>query len=246
MNKLSPCPDEFCWLETDILKKINSEDIHSNTFRPKMPKEWTSNMNAWLSTIDIEECMDQYEVLHKDFLFIGPVPIDFDSENGFGQCISNELCRINIASLMKKGIKKIGVIFNLDPHYKGGSHWVGCYIDLNKGGIFYYDSYGINPPNEIIVFMKRVRSQGNKLIDKNTPSLPRSKNYDEYDKLQHSAFRIYINKKRFQYKDSECGMYSMIFIILLLKGVKFSDYVSSPISDDKVMEMRLKLFRPYV
>ena len=39
-------------------------------------------------------------------------------------------------------------IFNLDPSYKPGSHWVAVYID-RKGHPEYFNSFGCPPPREI-------------------------------------------------------------------------------------------------
>ena len=44
----------------------------------------------------------------------------------------------------------MGIVFNLDPHDKPGSHWVSMYVDLNNGGIYYFDSYGYKPLKEIL------------------------------------------------------------------------------------------------
>ena len=58
------------------------------------------------------------------------VPIDFDYKDSLGRCVSEELCNINFIKLIKKGIKFIGIVFNLDPHYKPGIHWVSMFIDF--------------------------------------------------------------------------------------------------------------------
>jgi hypothetical protein len=31
----------------------------------------------------------------------------------------------------------LGAVFNLDPHYKGGSHWVALAINLQKNMVYY-------------------------------------------------------------------------------------------------------------
>ena len=43
----------------------------------------------------------------------------------YGECVWDELCNFNLSDeINKKKNKKIGIIFNTDPHYKGGAHWV--------------------------------------------------------------------------------------------------------------------------
>lgn len=50
--------------------------------------------------------------------------------------------------------KPSNFIVNLDPSYKGGSHWVAIYFGKNYA--IYFDSFGRCPPeNEILTFIKR-------------------------------------------------------------------------------------------
>ena len=59
--------------------------------------------------------MKQWEKKYDNFFFIGPSPIDYDTITG-GSCVEDELCNFNLKETMKKGITKVGVIFNLDKH----------------------------------------------------------------------------------------------------------------------------------
>ena len=74
------------------------DDEIKNTFRPKTPKSWYKNNTEWLSTIDIEKVLNQYEDLYPDFQFIGAVPIDFDYKFSIGRCVIDELCNIDIGN----------------------------------------------------------------------------------------------------------------------------------------------------
>ena len=158
------CSEEYCLLENPILENLKDKNILENSFRPKMPSSWKNKPREWLSTMDIQAVMEQYEKKHTDFKFIGPVPMDFDHRIAVGMCISNELCNINLSRLHNSGIRKIGIIFNLDPHYLGGSHWVSLFLDMNTAGIYFFDSVGKPPPQEVQVLMSRLKNQGNKLI----------------------------------------------------------------------------------
>ena len=187
-----------------------------------MPKSWVKNKYEWLSSIDIESVMKQYEGKYKDFKFIGPVPIDFDYKYEFGQCVVNELCNINIENMLKKKIYKIGVVYNLDPHDKPGSHWVASYMDLKKNIFYFFDSYGTSPPSQITVLIERLQEQAK--------SLGKTLEYD-YSKIRH------------QYENSECGVYSLYFIIQLLEGKKtFNQLQSSRIPDQFVNNKREEYF----
>ena len=67
MKAYTNCNEDYCLLDSHIVKDINDPDIKFNTFRPEMPESWNSNMNTWLSTIDIAKVMKQYEHKYNDF-----------------------------------------------------------------------------------------------------------------------------------------------------------------------------------
>jgi Ulp1 family protease len=101
---------------------------------------------------------------------------------------------------LKLGKRKIGVIFNLDKMEESGSHWVSLFIDLQDEFIFYFDSNGDKIPKEIKVFVDRIKSYCGQLH-----SPIHLQEYNNY-KVQH------------QYENTECGMYSLFFIITMLSG----------------------------
>lgn len=216
------CYGEWCWVQQDFVKSMSDEEIN-NTFRPHNPKEWCNSKNEWLSTLDIENVMQQYEDKYKNFYFIGPVPIDFDEEYGVGSCIVDELCKINLKKLLKKKLFKIGIVFNLDKHNQSGSHWVAMFIDLKKKGIYYWDSYAESAPNEVDVLAHRLQKQGKKI-----------KMNLEYKK----------NTVRHQFENSECGVYCMYFITKLLQGKSFEDIINQKIDDKSMMMKRGYYYSP--
>ena len=61
-------------------------------------------------------------------------------------------------------------------------------------------------------------------------------------KLGNHAYEY--NKKRHQYGGSECGMYSMNFLIESLKGKTLKDFESKQITDREVNLLRNYLYRP--
>ena len=212
------CNEEYCWIEQKFIDKNNS-DI-KNSFRPKRPKKWQENKNEWLTTSDIEKVLKQYQNKYDNFVFIGPVPIDFDKEFSPGQCVINELCNINLKRLINKNKTKLGIVFNLDPHDKPGSHWVSFFADFDKNEMYYFDSYGIAEPNEVRILMERLKQQA-KFINKD--------------------MKIKVNHVRHQYKNSECGIYSINFIVKLLEGMSYDDYINNVIKDD-IMENNRKIY----
>lgn len=209
---------EFCWVDQKFAKNLQDPDISEEIFRPKMPAEWKYKPNTWLTNIDIDLVMKQYEKQFPDFLFIGPVPSD--CPNGF----SCELSAFDPVKMKRAGINRMGIVYNLDKHNQPGSHWVAVYIDVDKHrDVTYYDSYGHAPPPSIKHFLTTTKR---KLDDAGIPV--------EYK----------YNKIRHQFGGSECGVYSMNYIIQRLYGASMKKAVNKKIPDKQMEEMRKYLFRP--
>ena len=215
-NKLkSKCDTEYCWIKQRFLN--TSSKSLNKYFKPKKPKKWSKNKNEWLTTIDIEDVLNQYEKKFPEFYFVGAVPIDFDKKLSLGECVINELCNISLKSLLNKNKNKIGVVFNLDKHDEPGSHWVSFFVDLTKDEIYYFDSYGVDEPQEVTELMNRLKEQGNKL---------------------GRNIKLFTNQTRHQFKNSECGIYSINFIVRLLEGENYKDISNNIIKDDEIERFR--------
>ena len=114
--------------------------------------------------------------------------------------------------------KRFGIIFNLDEHYKSGSHWVSLFFDFSNKKIYFCDSVGKEPE-------KRIQSFINKII-----------------KQMGDNYEYKYNKTKHQKGGSECGVYSINFILRLLKGKNFDDMMNKRISDEKVNKYRFFYF----
>ena len=73
-------------------------------FRPQMPKEWLQDYNTWLTTVDINNVLEQYNKRYSDFYYGGAVPIDFDLQED-NKCVVSELCNFNLQSMLNKKMK---------------------------------------------------------------------------------------------------------------------------------------------
>jgi hypothetical protein len=207
--------DEYCWKKQNFVKKIKDIEIELYTFKPRMPNTWLKNKNTWLNTYDIYYVMKQYEKTYNDFVFLGPIPADCPVK------INCELSKLDLMNMKKKGINKIGIIYNLDISTQSGSHWVAVYIDNKNNEINYYDSYsGISTP----------------LITKFIHTIS-----EQYTKNNINPVIIY-NDKRHQYGGSECGMYSMNFILERLHGKTMYDISKMTIPDSKMTHLRDLLY----
>ena len=199
-HKLSNCAKEDCWLDQIKDPKIRKH-IDNMTFAPDKPPEWTKSSNEWLSNIDIESVLKQYEKSHLNFKLLGSSPINYDTilpeENN--KCVTEDLCKLSLKDLLDKGKTKLGVSLNLDVYEGYGIHWISMFIDLDYGIIYYYDS-ALHPiPKEVTRLKKEIIKQGLSL-----------------DPPIH--FKYMKNKYDHQKTDSECGVYSLFFIITFLTG----------------------------
>jgi len=195
-DRMTNCPAEDCWLK-EIQDPVLKKQIDKFTFAPDKPPDWKKNPNAWLSNYDIENVLKQYEITHKEFKLLGPSSIDYDTklnEEG-GRCVEEDLCKISIRDLKKQGKVKLGIVFNLDKHDEPGSHWVSMFVDINEAVIFYYDSALNDVPPEIKRLKDEIIRQGKEI---------------------GIRFKYHQNKHEHQQTDTECGMYSLFFIITFL------------------------------
>lgn len=217
------CNKESCWVR-QMTKGTKMEKELLDSFSPIEPNEWKKNPNEWLSSIDIIQVMNQYEKSYKCFDFLGPSPIDYDTHQLYGECVWEELCHFNLADQIKKGKNKIGVIFNTDPHDKDGEHWISLFINIKKGTIFFFDSAGDKAPKQVMKFVKMVTEQGKKL------ETPVNFSFDENYPVEH------------QYKNTECGVYSIYFIIHMLEDKITGHYLKTHVLKDKYMEQFRKIY----
>jgi len=228
------CNSEMCWATLPFISKRKSL---LSRFRPMQPKTWKKDRHKWLTTTDIENVLYQYEKQHNDFKFLGVSSVDYDYKFG-NKCVSEDICRLNLKKLYDDGIRKIGIVFNLDKHDESGSHWVALYSDFNKREVYYFDSYGIKPPYDIKKLMTNISEQGKYLPQNTNIELSRSGQCMDNCDLQPSLFTSYYNDYRNQYKNSECGVYSMHFIISFLEGEPFDKIIENVISDDEINKLR--------
>jgi hypothetical protein len=230
------CDDQLCWLKQDFVNNLDDKvkkDI-DYTFRPEGPK----GRFSWLSTSNINEVIDQYHNVYPNFEFLGAVPIDFDDLNQLG--IKN----LDFNKLYDSGKHKIGIIFNTDEHYKSGEHWIALYADLKKFQIYYFDSYGIPPEKRVRKFVKRIALWCNKthnnFDDSPDNSFMKPNKRNNIEQLENADIRY--NTTKHQQKNSECGVYSINFILRLLKGKTFDHLTRKRLTDNQVNKCRLKYF----
>ena len=222
ISQISNCSSEACWLNLkSIMDNLGGDhNKFKSSFKPLMPKKWIKDYNYWLSTLDIEQCLNQYSESDNSCYFYGAVPMDFR------KCSVSNLCNFNMNDHLKNGKTKIGIVFNTDPSTKSGKHWISMYVDMGmhnspEYGIYYFDSYGDKPSTHVRELIKKIQSQG---------------------ELVGRKMNYYYNDHSYQKADSQCGMYAIHFIKQMLEGKPFNNYLMEKLTDRYMSKLRDKYF----
>lgn len=206
--------DDHCLTRREFMREISMEVAKNinDSFRTEGPQ----NNTEWLNTSHIESLMRQYENVLPHFKFMGAVPLNC------GDLSFCSLYNINFDKYSSQGIKEIGIVFNLDKYGQPGSHWVSLYININKGEIYFCDSNG-KPPKQNI-----------------TNIIDAFKQYYKQKKGKNIVYKY--NTNAYQKDNSECGVYSCNFIIRNLAGESFNDIVNNPLKFSEINSCRNKYF----
>ena len=122
-----------------------------------------------------------------------------------------------------KHYAKVGIVFNHDNHNQTGSHWVAFLIDNHKRTFEYFDSAGKPPNRNIMRFVVKLERK----IASN-----------------HRRYTFMYNDIVHQKENSECGIYSIYFLIQRLIGRTFSDISKNIVPDNEMNKFRNIIFRP--
>jgi hypothetical protein len=244
LEEVDGCQAEACMLfKENILKRLSptEREEFEDSFKPPMDEDMLKDkvkmkrvqkdgksflkpkgevdIESWLSTDNIlRACL--LDETHKGYRFCGVEPIDF------ADCKVSSLCRFNPETHRKQGFDRLGFVFNTDTHDDDGEHWISLYMDLgghnSKGpAIYYFDSYGREPPSEVDEFIEKTR---------NNPS------------HRGPPIRYFYNDEPFQKRGSQCGMYSIHFLREMAQGRSFHDYLNSKPNDDMMKDKRYEYF----
>jgi len=192
--------------------------------KPKAPDSWISKPTDWLSDQDINKLEDEFEIIFKGYKFLGCVSIDFVLKSPEGKCIVDTLCSTNLKDLYKQGKDQIGIIFNTDVHTGPGEHWMALYCDLRPEvdpRITFFDSYARTPESEIKRLMLRWKLEW------------------DATKIHDKEIETTYNTTKHQYKNSECGMYSLFFHYCCLNEIPMGERIP----DEVMNSFRNVLFR---
>lgn len=237
-KKITKCDTQSCWLRQNFIQELENDEINNNTLRPKGP----TKKYEWLSTTNINQVVNQYQKANSKFIFMGAVPYDWDDLPILG------LRNLDFADLEKNGKEKIGIVFNLDKHNQPGSHWVALYTDLKAKQVYFFDSFAVPPGKRIKKFITKVvkyiyKRDNNKTLKVNSILNHLKKNKQKYHSSNLKNIDLRYNTIQHQFGNSECGVYSINFIIRLAQGESFDNITTNITKDDEMNECRKEYFR---
>ena len=218
---------EWCWADKLAARTPKPAEIEAS-LRPKKPKEWYSAPRTWLTNLDIDAVMRQYDMdvaPQYKYRFLGVYPIDFAKKSAFGKCLFAEICSLNFKRMYTQGIRYVGIITNLDKHNEGGSHWTSVFMCIDPKmscfGAHYYDSFARAPPPEIGEFVASINAQIAPMAKK--------------------PFELDYNRQQHQFENSECGLFAMAYQIrwLTLLRTHSVSTRSRPLTIDKVTDINI-------
>lgn len=123
--------------------------------------------------------------------------------------------------ILKAGKTKVALVLNEDTSDQPGSHWVGLFIDLAKRQVNFFDSLGDKPKKPVIDWIERI------------------------NKKTQKPLQLLWNPHRHQYANTECGVYTINFLIKRIEDVPFRKIVSDEIRDEAMNKKRADFFNPF-
>lgn len=205
--------DESCWLELDFLKNGRGSSGCSGNSHKNIIKK--------LNLLTFKP-----KKIHNERGWLSTTDIEnvlrqyeeLDKKFKFLGALPSDFYKIHDINLSKfTKYKKLGIVLNLDGYKGPGSHWVALYIDKHNKTIEYFDSTG-QPPNSNIKY------------------------YIELLQNLFQKYRYLQNKYKHQSLDTECGVYSVYYIIRRLLGFNFESITSNIIEDKQMKQFRNYIF----
>jgi len=179
-----------------------ADSILKDKFKPSGPSDST----ALLDNFNIDNSLGNWskegkEEFGKNFYHVPFQMIDFMQTR-------TELSKLDIMQLVKDGYNCFGVILNTDVSTGGGKHWFALYGDLAHKGtkddpyvLEYFNSSGYPPRTQVITWMEKVKHD-------------MARDHGKHINI------VYATHKQIQYSRTECGVWSLVYILSRLMGKK--------------------------
>ena len=222
-KKLTGCNTESCVIKSQeisgVLGREHTDKIIATRFKPAGP----ANSTAWLNNDNIDHTIHQWSKIYPKFLHIPFQMIDFDKNE-------THLAQVNLVDEYQRGMRRMGCVINTDKSTGSGIHWFCIYIDMTddkKWTLEYFDSAGDYPKKSVHEWLNNQRA----LLS-----------------AAHAGQAIEVvdvtRSNQLQRSTTECGVFSLWYILSRLNGIPYSYFSQPNATDDKMMyKFREFLFR---
>lgn len=218
-----------CDTEKCVIEKLQEKVSHeirkeiSCDIRTKFKVNGPTDVSL-LNNLNIDDVLDQYMIFYPKFYNYGFNMVDYKKYDG-------TLSILNVHDLYKRGYRTAACVINSDKSTGRGKHWMALFADMRDGKNFqvlFFNSGGNAPVIEFADWMIKTKLQMNDIIKEN--------------KLNIDSDVINVSNIRHQESKTECGVYSLFFIICILSGISVNYFKSNKISDKIMFEWRQHLF----
>ncbi|AXN91118.1 putative Ulp1-like cysteine protease [Namao virus] len=142
--------DEICWLKLNPKLSQKVSDLEKVYLKPAGPQVGIK----WISNIDLDGVLTQYESYYPYFKYLGCFMRDFEK--------NIPSFYYSVQKMFNEGkYYYYAMVINLDKYSEKGSHWVTLYIDIKNYKVYYFDSNGDDPgyiDNKIPTFINKIIS----------------------------------------------------------------------------------------
>jgi hypothetical protein len=188
---------------------------HKQVLTERFKPEGPWQSTKWLSNKDIDDVLLQYSEKFPRFKHVEFQMRDFEKQGG-------ELARVNWPEVAKN-YDFLGCVLNTDLSSGSGEHWTPFFVDFRNGTVEYFDSAGQPPLDEFVSFTVKVAHTLSKMGRKFTDHC--------------------ITKVEHQKENTECGVYSLFYILSRLHGVSYKAFEYKRVDDNMMVMFRRSLFR---
>ncbi len=215
------CNSETCVLSSsEVQNHIDQNSIKiilKENFKPLGPKM----SRDWLSNFDIDDVLEQMKKKYKEKYFLH-IPFQMRDFEKTG----SELSKLDWNAEYSKGFRTFGTVMNTDYSTGRGIHWFAIFGDfLDDSEIFtieYFNSSGELPLPEVVSWMKKFKFSLN---------------------FEKPVKDVVVTRIVNQQSSSECGLYSIYYIVSRLHGVPMKWFEKNRVRDKVMYEFRKYLFR---
>jgi hypothetical protein len=187
-----------------------------------------ADSTALLSDTNIDGALARWAVIgtdefNKKFHHVPFQMIDFLQHQ-------TDLARLDVADLHQKGYDCFGVVLNTDVSSGRGIHWFCIYCSLgktkqDKTTLEYFNSSGFPPKSEVTYWLEQ------------TAAKLRQAGFTDVE-IVHAT-----GGKQVQNSKTECGVWSLVYILSRLMNKPPNWIVSVGANDDDMVSFRKRLFR---